>query len=214
MRRNAPRAKRALKNGSVTRKKSVGARRVRRLKQTFFDRPTLTVARELLGKVLVRRIGRRKISVMITETEAYIGEKDLACHARFGKTKRNAVMFGPAGVWYPYFIYGMHWMVNVTTKGLDEPEAVLIRAGVLLEKDHVVRGPGKLTEILKVDGKFYGESATSGDLYIEDRGDRPKKITRTPRIGIDYAGAYKDKMWRFVFPAKSISTSQIRRSRR
>ncbi len=82
-------------------------------------------------------------------------------------------MFGPAGVWYPYFIYGMHWMMNVTTKGPDEPEAVLIRAGVLLGKDHVVRGPGKLTEILKVDGKFYGKSAMSSDLYIEDRGERP-----------------------------------------
>src|SRR5580698_6608469 len=147
MRRNPPRAKRALKNGSVTRKKSTGARRVRRLKRTFFERPTLTVARELLGKVLVRRIGKRKLSVMITETEAYIGEKDLACHARFGRTKRNAVMFGPAGVWYPYFIYGMHWMMNVTTEEAGEPAAVLIRAGILLEKNLFLGGPGKLTKV-------------------------------------------------------------------
>ena len=110
-------------------------------------------------------------------------------------------MYGHAGVWYPYFIYGMHWMVNVTTEGIDRPAAVLLRAGILLETDHAIRGPGILTKALKIDRSFYGKSATSGDLYIEDRGNRPKKIIRTPRIGIDYAGSYKDKKWRFVIPA-------------
>jgi DNA-3-methyladenine glycosylase len=175
-----------------------GARKTRRLTRTFFERPTLIVARDLLGKVIVRRIAAKKCSVMITETEAYIGEKDLACHARFGKTKRNVVMYGPAGVWYPYFIYGMHWMLNVTTEELDAPAAVLIRAGVVLETGIPIKGPGTLTKMLRVDGSFYGKSATSGNLYIEDRGERPKKILRTPRIGIDYAGVYKDKLWRFV----------------
>jgi DNA-3-methyladenine glycosylase len=178
--------------------KKLPAHRTKRLIRLFFERRTLLVARELLGKIIVRRIGKRKISVMITETEAYIGEKDLASHARFGRTKRNAVMYGHAGVWYPYFIYGMHWMLNVTTEGFDRPAAVLIRAGILVETDQVIRGPGLLAKALKVDASFYGKSATSGDLYIEDRGDRPKKIIRTPRIGIDYAGAYKDKKWRFV----------------
>jgi DNA-3-methyladenine glycosylase len=175
-----------------------GTRKIRRLTREFFERPTLAVARDLLGKVIVRRIGAQKYSVMITETEAYVGEKDLACHARFGKTKRNAVMYGPAGVWYPYFIYGMHWMLNVTTEELHEPEAVLVRAGVVVETGIPIKGPGTLTKTLRVDGSFYGKSATSGDLYIEDRGERPKKISRTPRIGIDYAGEYKDKPWRFV----------------
>ncbi len=176
-------------------------RKTRRLTRKFFERRTLVVARELLGKIIVRRIGKQKISVMITETEAYIGEKDLASHARFGKTKRNAVMYGHAGVWYPYFIYGMHWMLNVTTEGFDRPAAVLIRAGILVETDHVIRGPGLLAKALQVDASFYGKTATSGDLYMEDRGLRPKKIIRTPRIGIDYAGAYKDKKWRFLFSA-------------
>lgn len=180
--------------------KNVPARRSRRLIREFFERRTLRVARDLLGKVIVRRIEKQKISVMITETEAYIGEGDLASHARFGRTKRNAVMYGHAGVWYPYFIYGMHWMLNVTTEGFDRPAAVLIRAGFLIETDHVIRGPGLLAKALKVDANFYGKSATSGDLYIEDRCYRPKKIIRTPRIGIDYAGAYKDKKWRFVIP--------------
>jgi DNA-3-methyladenine glycosylase len=185
-------------------KDAARTRKTQRLARAFFERPTLIVARELLGKVIVRRIGKQKISVMITETEAYIGEKDLASHARFGRTKRNAVMYGHAGVWYPYFIYGMHWMANVTTEGIDEPAAVLIRAGVLVETDHVIRGPGILTKALKIDGTIYGKSATSGDLYIEDRGIHPKKIIRTPRIGIDYAGAYKEKKWRFVLPAQTI----------
>jgi DNA-3-methyladenine glycosylase len=179
---------------------NVRARKTRRLTREFFERTTLLVARELLGKVIVRRIGKQKSSVMITETEAYIGEKDLASHARFGKTKRNAVMYGHAGVWYPYFIYGMHWMLNVTTEGFDRPAAVLIRAGILVETDQVIRGPGLLAKALQVDASFYGKSATSGDLYAEDRGYRAKKILRTPRIGIDYAGAYKDKKWRFVIP--------------
>jgi DNA-3-methyladenine glycosylase len=181
-------------------KNAAHARKTRRLNQQFFERRTLLVARELLGKVIVRRIGKQKISVMIAETEAYIGEKDLASHARFGRTKRNAVMYGHAGVWYPYFIYGMHWMLNVTTEGIDRPAAVLIRAGILIETDHVIRGPGLLARALHVDASMYGKSATSGDLYIEDRGNRPKKIIRTARIGIDYAGAYKDKKWRFVIP--------------
>jgi len=147
---------------------------------------------------------------MITETEAYIGEKDLACHARFGRTKRNAVMYGPAGVWYPYFIYGMHWMLNVTTEELDAPAAVLIRAGVILDTNTAIKGPGSLTKVLRIDGSFYGKSATSGDLYIEDRGERPKKILRTPRIGIDYAGTYKEKLWRFVISNENNSAARTR----
>lgn len=194
-----------LKRGSKVKApaKNTGSRKrvIRRLKRAFFERPTLAVARDLLGKVLVRRIGKAKISVRITETEAYIGEKDLASHARFGKTKRNAVMYGPAGAWYPYFVYGMHWMLNVTTEEVEAPAAVLIRAGKLIDSDLTLKGPGILAKALRVDGTFYGKSATSGDLYIEDRGDRPAKLLRTPRIGIDYAGAYKDKKWRFVIPA-------------
>ncbi len=175
-------------------------RRTSRLTRKFFERPTLIVARELLGKILVRKIGKQKISVMITETEAYIGEKDLASHARFGKTKRNAVMYGPAGIWYPYFIYGMHWMLNVTTEQMEKPAAVLLRAGIVVDTQIPIGGPGILTKALEADGTYYGKNATSGDLYIEDRGDRPKKIIRTPRIGIDYAGSYKDKKWRFLIP--------------
>jgi DNA-3-methyladenine glycosylase len=96
----------------------------------------------------------------------------------------------------------------VTTEGLDEPAAVLIRAGVMLEIEMPIKGPGTLTKTLRVDGTIYGKSATSGDLCIEDRGDRPKKIIRTPRIGIDYAGAYKDKKWRFLIQDKTPSAAR------
>ena len=187
-----------------------GTRKTKRLTRKFFGRSTLIVARELLGKVIVRRIGNQKLSIRITETEAYIGEKDLASHARFGRTKRNAVMYGHAGVWYPYFIYGMHWMLNVTTEELDAPAAVLIRAGVFVEADAPIKGPGTLTKTLRVDGSYYGKSATSGDLYIEDRGEQPKKIVRTPRIGIDYAGAYKNKKWRFVIHTEKRTAAKLK----
>lgn len=173
-----------------------------RLKDSFYRRSTLTVARELIGKRLVRRIkvnGKSKlIKVTITETEAYIGEEDLACHARFGRTKRTEVMYSHGGVWYVYLIYGMYWMLNVITEQKDMPAAVLIRAGIA-EDGTVLKGPGILTRYLKISKVFNGASAIKGDLYIEE-GEKvsAKRIKRTPRIGIDYAGEYKDKLWRFV----------------
>jgi DNA-3-methyladenine glycosylase len=170
-----------------------------RLDSKFFERPTLGVARDLLGKVLVRQIGKRRLAALITETEAYIGERDLACHARFGKTKRNAVMYGPGGVWYVYLIYGMYWLLNIITERENRPAGVLIRSAILTDSGRVLGGPGKLTKTLRIDGAFYGRSVTSDGLFVEDRGIRPHRIERTPRIGISYAGPYKHKKWRFVF---------------
>ncbi len=98
-----------------------------RLKRSFFNRPTLQVARDLLGRRLVRLDGSLRMAGLITETEAYCGEADLACHARAGRTPRTAVMYGPAGHAYVYFSYGMHWLLNVVTESPGEPGAVLIR---------------------------------------------------------------------------------------
>ncbi|MDB4940396.1 MAG: mpg [Candidatus Doudnabacteria bacterium] len=168
-----------------------------RLKQGFYNRKTLIVAKELVGKYLVRNIDGKRISAVITETEAYIGETDLASHARFGQTKRNVVMYGAPGVWYVYLIYGMHWLLNVITEEEGKPAAVLIRCA-FSEQGDKLNGPGKLTKYFKIDKSFYGQSALKGDLYIEDRGFRPKKIKSMPRVGIDYAGEYKEKPWRFV----------------
>lgn len=172
-----------------------------RLKKKFFQRPTLSVAKDLLGKFLVREINGKKLSLMITEVEAYIGEEDLACHARFGKTKRTEVMYGEPAHWYIYLIYGLHYMLNVITEKKDCPAAVLIRAGILYDgKKHItLNGPAKLTKAMRIDKRFNALSALKGDLWLEDRGIMvlPRNIKKGPRIGINYAGAWKHKPWRF-----------------
>lgn len=165
----------------------------------FFARPAAAVARSLIGKCLVRRgADGNEIAWPITEVEAYIGGHDLACHGRFGRTERTAVMFGPAARWYVYFIYGMYWMLNVVTDGPDVPAAVLIRAA------GPCGGPGKLTRALALDRKFNGQpAAPRSGLWIEDRGLRVprRQLVRTPRIGVDYAGEWKEKPLRWVWRA-------------
>ena len=113
--------------------------------QDFFDRPTLEVAPDLLGKFLCREVDGSILRLRITEVEAYDGPEDKACHAHRGKTPRNEIMFGPAGRWYVYLCYGMHWMLNAVTGPVDFPAAVLFRG--CLE----VTGPGRLTKALGID---------------------------------------------------------------
>lgn len=177
------------------------------LTQKFFDRPTLRVARELLGKYLVRKIGRRLIARKIIEVEAYVGTRDLASQASRGKTKRNYVMFGRPGYWYVYFTYGMHWMLNMVTERDGYPGAVLIRGiaasegGEPRHRREGVSGPGRLTKFLKIDKRLNTKPAipTSG-LWVEDRGIavRAQEIKRSPRVGINRAGKWQNKLWRFV----------------
>lgn len=168
----------------------------KRLTRAFFNRPTLTVAKKLLGKFLVHEIGRETVSAMITETEAYCGPNDLASHASRGRTPRTEVMFGPPGHAYVYLIYGMYHCFNIVTGRDGYPTAVLIRA-----IDAVgVNGPGKLCRYFKIDKTLNNEDLTiSRKLWLEDRGIKikPSQIKRSPRIGVDYAGSYKDKLWRF-----------------
>ena len=145
---------------------------------------------------------------MITETEAYDGPNDLACHARSGKTKRNWPMFEDAGTIYVYFTYGMHWMLNLVTGAKEYPAAVLIRG--LRVADVRLDGPAKLTKYLKIDKKL--NSLTLGkktSLWVEDRGVKinPRHIKRTPRIGVAYAGSYATKPWRFVLARTKRSVS-------
>jgi|SRR3989344_5456245 len=174
------------------------------LGKSFFDRPTLKVSKELLGKFLVRRYRGKNIALMIIEVEAYDGFEDRASHASRGKTERNKIMFGPAGYWYIYFVYGLHWMLNIVTGPESYPAAILIRSGVL-DKGRVVNGPAKLTKFLKI-GKsavriINGKPADrKTGLWLEDRGIRvsKKKIQRSVRIGVDYAGPiWSKKLWRF-----------------
>jgi DNA-3-methyladenine glycosylase len=169
----------------------------RRLTATFYTRDVLEVAPALIGKNLLRIMPSGEIVThIITETEAYRGSDDLACHASRGMTPRNRVMFETGGVIYMYLIYGMHWMLNVVTAEEGNPQAVLIR-GI---RD--VSGPGRVTRRLELDGSFNGESlVTSERIWITDPGGSFSYTTH-PRIGIDYAGEYwKNKPWRFVMDA-------------
>ena len=173
------------------------------LDNDFFDWPTLVVARALVGKYLTRRVNgpsttlgiNKTVALMITETEAYDGERDLACHARSGKTARNAPMFAEAGTIYVYFTYGMHWMLNLVCGEAEYPAAVLIR-GV-----EGVTGPARVTKHMRIDRALNGKKlGRASGLWVEDRGVHipARHILRTPRIGVAYAGAWAEKPWRFV----------------
>lgn len=165
----------------------------RTLNAQFFDRQTLRVARELLGKFLVRKRGKRRIEAMVTEVEAYAGHDDLASHASRGKTERTKVMFGRAGIWYVYLVYGMHHCMNIVTEAKDFPAAILIRSV------EGVKGPGRVAKYFGVDRRLNARPASrASGLWIEDRGVRVARIARGKRIGVDYAGIWKDKPWRFV----------------
>lgn len=179
------------------------------IKKTFFERNSVIVAKELPGKFLVRRIcvnrrsnprksACREVAMMITETEAYEGFEDKASHASRGKTTRNAPMFGPAGFWYVYFTYGMHWMLNIVCGKKGHPAAVLIR-GV-----EGINGPARLTKFLKVNKKINAaKAAPKTGLWLEDRGVKIKsaEIRKLPRIGVAYAGpVWSKKRYRFALP--------------
>lgn len=159
-----------------------------RLTYAFFHRPCLEVARELVGKLLVVNGKRFRIS----ETEAYCGEADTACHAHKGKTKRTEVLYADAGTLYIYLCYGIHWLLNIVTGEPGQPEAVLIRA--CLEAP----GPGKLTKTLGITGTLNRESAVSSpELWIEDDGFSCE-VETAKRVGIGYASQEdQDRLWRF-----------------
>lgn len=169
----------------------------RRLKREFFTRKTLTVTKDLLGKYLVRKIGKKILAGKIVETEAYIGPKDRASHAFGGKvTKRNRAEYLIGGHVYIYLVYGMYWQLNISTRPAGKPECVLIRA---LEPG--INGPGKVCRFLKLDKSFYAEDlARSKRFWVEDRGFGVSRsqIVKKPRIGIEYAGRFwAKKPWRF-----------------
>ncbi|MDR3272932.1 MAG: DNA-3-methyladenine glycosylase [Flavobacteriaceae bacterium] len=165
-----------------------------KLDSDFFCRESVIAAQELLGKSLVRVFDSGETKrFIITETEAYLGEEDLACHASKGRTPRTEVMYHAGGKIYVYLIYGMYRLLNFVTGEENHPQAVLIRG---LEG---CSGPGRVGKLLKLDKSFYGEDLTkSKRIWLEDIDLKPK-FTATPRIGIDYAGEiWKNKLWRFV----------------
>lgn len=174
----------------------------KKLPQQFYNQNTLKVANGLLGKYLIRQIGSTKIIGQIIETEAYCGQYDLASHASRGKTPRTEVMFGPAGYWYIYLIYGMYYCLNIVTEEKNYPGAVLIRAVkpiAGLSKNIKVDGPGKLCRAFEITVKQNKTKAygLKTDIWIEDWQAKIGKIKSASRIGVDYAKEYKDKKWRF-----------------
>ena len=169
-----------------------------RLSHEFFAQDAVTMAEKLLGKTLVRTWDDGSESrYTITETEAYLGEEDAACHASKGRTPRTEVMYAKGGVIYVYLIYGMYWMLNIVSGSENHPQAVLIR-GL-----NQITGSGKVGRELKIDKSFYGESLEfSQRLWIEDAPELADFCTDV-RVGIDYAGdEWKNKPWRFIASKK------------
>ena len=162
---------------------------MKRLDYDFFHRPCLEVARDLVGKCLIYNGQMLRIS----ETEAYCGEADTACHAHKGRTRRTEVMYGDAGTIYIYLCYGIHWMLNIVTGEKDQPEAVLIRACA------EAPGPGRLTKHLGITGSLNGKSVVdSPELQIADDG-RSCTVATGKRVGIGYASQEdQDRLWRFI----------------
>jgi DNA-3-methyladenine glycosylase len=172
---------------------------MQKLPRTFYDRDTIAVARDLLGKYLVHlsdgveRIGR------IVETEAYLGPHDRAAHSARGLTERTKVMFGPPGHAYIYLIYGMYYCMNVVTQPEGVASAVLLRAAEPVQNvDGRTQGPGLLCRALHIDKRLNGHDLLSHDLYIADPGTPADfAIVRRPRIGVDYAGPWARRLLRF-----------------
>ena len=186
-------------------------RLVRVLPHSFYARPTLQVAEDLLGKVLVHRARQGTASGVIVETEAYIGEDDPACHASFGRTERSDPLFGPPGFAYVYLNYGVHYLMNAVTEADGYPGAVLIRAlqpleglelmatrrapdGRGIDEHDLCRGPGNLTKALGITITDNRLDLTTSRLTIEDRGISVGEIATGPRIGIRVA---VERPWRY-----------------
>lgn len=185
------------------------------LPRDFYARPTLDIARDLIGKVLVRQSRSSSTAGIIVEVEAYIGEDDPACHAAVGRTARNAPLYGPPGIAYVYLNYGLHWMANAVTEPEGSPAAVLIRAldpvdGLPLMRrrrsrapwrrgkpavpDHeLCRGPGNLTCALGITLADNAAPLTQRPLFIDDRGIVVDGVEWSPRIGISVGTEHR---WR------------------
>ena len=175
--------------------------------KAWAEKRTVAHARELLGKFLVRQWPDGRVEArMITEVEAYDGERDLACHARVGRTGRTETMYSAGGVWYVYLCYGVHEMLNLVVGPRDWPAAVLIR-GV-----EGLSGPGRVTKALGIGRGLNAKTAEAlNSLWIEGRGVRVsrRQVKATPRIGVNYAGpVWAAKRWRFIFEPRATAPAR------
>jgi DNA-3-methyladenine glycosylase len=183
------------------------------LPRSFYARPVLTVARECIGKILVHRTPEGEVAGRIVEAEAYRGPEDRAAHSYGGRrTRRTEAMFGVAGHAYVFFVYGMHWNFNLVTGKVGEPHAVLIRGveplwgselmaarrGLDSGRRELTNGPGKLCQAFAIGAAQYGSDLCRGELVL--LAAPSAKIACAPRVGVDYAGAWAKKPWRFFEP--------------
>lgn len=178
----------------------------------FYARPVLTVARDVIGKVLVHVTADGVLAGRVVEAEAYRGPEDRAAHSWGGRrTARTEVMFGPPGLAYVFFVYGQHWHFNLVTTAEGAPHAVLIRAvepiagqalmtlrrRVAQDDVRLTNGPGKLCQAFDIDRRHNGIDLTGGELFLTDSEIPRGRVARATRIGIDYAGAWAEKPWRY-----------------
>jgi DNA-3-methyladenine glycosylase len=186
--------------------------RILPLPRKFYEQSTLDVAKHLLGKYLLRETANGLLETQIVDVEAYVGPQDKACHASKGRTKRTEVMFGPAGYTYVYMIYGMYHCLNLVTEVEGYPAAILIRGLAIAPQANEgqvcthIDGPGRVCRFLELDRTHNALDATIGRvIWVEDRGATvpPKHIEALPRIGVDYAGEWAQKPWRFRLPVPS-----------
>jgi DNA-3-methyladenine glycosylase len=182
-----------------------------RFSRSFYAQPADVVARALLGSRLCVRHAPGDVRVgRIVETEAYMGPHDLASHARFGKTRRNAVMFGPPGHAYVFLIYGMHSCLNVVTSPEGNAQAVLLRAlEPIANLERSAKGPGRLCQALGVDRGFNGEDFRGRHVWIE-KGPVPiERVKVTARIGVDYAGQWKRRRLRYCLAGNAYVSGPV-----
>ena len=173
-------------------------RRPRKLGRSFYDRPAVEVAYDLIGAVIVHEVDSQLFRARIVETEAYLGPHDLASHSSKGRTKRTEVMFGPPGHAYVYFIYGMHEMFNIVVAAEGDAQAVLVRAAEPLDGwDADLTGPGRFARAMRITRADNGRDLTGDELYLLGGATRAEKIVRSPRVGVDYAGDWRDAPLRF-----------------
>jgi DNA-3-methyladenine glycosylase len=171
----------------------------RKLPRTFYDRDTIVVAHELLGKHLVHVVAGVERIGRIVEVEAYLGPHDLAAHSARGLTQRTRIMFGPPGHAYVYLIYGMHWCMNVVTQAEGMASAVLLRAVEPVKNIEArTQGPALLCKAMGIDGRLNGHDLLDEELFVaRPAKEEPIRIVKRPRIGVDYAGHWARRLLRF-----------------
>lgn len=171
---------------------------MRKLKREFYDRDTILVAKELLGKYLVHVVDGKELIAKIVEVEAYLGPHDLAAHSAKGLTNRTKVMFGPPGHSYVYLIYGMYYCMNVVTEREGHASAVLLRALEPVKNvSGKTKGPGLLCQAMQIDKKLHGHDLLSKDFYIAEGEEQEFTIVKKARVGVDYAGHWAKRLLRF-----------------